>query len=242
MDEIKMQPQYLIDSYQKEFETKVKSVKDEKFVALDNTIFYPNGGGQPYDTGKIVRLSDNKEFKVVYTGKFGGEISHEVEGTGLSEGDNVLCKLDWDRRYKLMRSHTASHIISGVIANETGAKITGNQIEPDKIRIDFSLENFDREKLSEYVQKSNEIIDKNLNIKSYEMRREEVEANPEMVKLAAGLPPGIKTLRIVEIEGFDRQPDGGTHVKSTKEVGHLELLKCDNKGKNNRRIYFKLND
>lgn len=240
-----MQPQYLVDQYQKEFETSVKSVKDDKFVVLDNTIFYPTSGGQPFDSGVIIRKSDNKEFNVVYVGKFSGEISHEVEHFGNDElklGDKVLCKLDWDRRYKLMRGHTAAHIISGVITNESDAKITGNQIEVDKVRIDFSLENFDREKLNESVQKSNEIIDKNFSIKTYNMDRNEVEANPEMVKLAAGLPPGIKTLRIVEIEGFDKQPDGGTHVKSTKEVGHLELIKCENKGKNNRRVYVKLVD
>lgn len=237
-----MQPQYLVDAYQKEFETNVKSVKDGKFIVLDNTIFYPNGGGQPYDLGIIVRLSDNKEFKVVYVGKFGGEISHEVDPVGLVQGDNVLCKLDWDRRYKLMRTHTAAHIISGVISNETGAKITGGQLNVDKFRIDFSLEDFDREKLSEYVAKSNELVDKDLAIKTYEMSRQEVESAPEMVKLASGLPQGIETLRIVEIEGFDKQPDGGTHVKSTKEVGHLELIKCDNKGKSNRRLYIKLKD
>ncbi|MBN2111981.1 alanyl-tRNA editing protein [Candidatus Woesearchaeota archaeon] len=231
---------YMADCYLKEFDAKVVSVKDGKFVVLDKTAFYPASGGQAHDTGKLIRKSDNKEFKVVYVGKFSGEISHEIEGEGLQEGDEVHGVIDWERRYKLMRMHTASHVLSGVFQKEAGALITGNQLDTDKSRIDFSLENFDREKIDEYIRKSNDIIEKDLPIKIYKVPREEAEKDPSMVKLAKGLPEGIKELRIVEIETFDRQPDGGTHVKSTKEVGKIVFLKAKNQGANNRRVYFAL--
>jgi len=234
---------YMDNCYLKEFDAKVISVKDGKFVVLDRTAFYPASGGQAHDTGRIVRKSDGQEFSVVFCGKFGGEISHEivpVEGKELKEGDEIHGIIDWGRRYKLMRMHTASHIMSGFFQKESGALITGNQLDVDKSRIDFSLEKFDRELIDGYIKKSNELVDKDVQIRIYKMPREEVEKDPSMVKLAKGLPPGIKELRIVEIEGFDRQPDGGTHVKSTKEVGRIVFLKAKNQGANNRRVYFTL--
>jgi len=233
-----MQLKYLDDSYCKEFETEVESVKDSKFVVLKETYFYPDGGGQPFDTGTLVK--DSEEFPVVFVGKFDGKVSHEVGKEGLKEGDKVKGILDWDRRYKLMRYHTAAHIISGVLFYEAGAKITGNQLNVDKGRIDFDLENFDRELLANYFQKANELVEKDLPIKVYSMSREEAEQNPSLFKLAKGLPESLKEFRIVEIETFDRQADGGTHVKSLKEVGKIEMVKAENKGKNNRRVYFKI--
>lgn len=234
---------YMDDCYLKEFDAKVVSVKDGRFVVLDRTAFYPKGGGQPNDTGKLVRKSDNQEFNVVFCGKFSGEISHEiepVEGAGIKEGDEVHGAINWERRHRLMRMHTASHIMSAVFQKEAGALITGNQLDVDKSRIDFNLEDFDREKIGGYIAKTNEIIDKDIPIKIYSMPREEVEKNPDMVKLAKGLPPSIRELRIVEIEGVDSQPDGGTHVKSTKEVGKVVFLKAKNQGAKNRRVYFTL--
>jgi len=227
---------YLEDSYLKEFEAEVKEVNQGKFVVLDRTAFYPNGGGQPFDTGTIAKGSE--EFRVIYVGKFSGQICHQVDREGLEPGDRVRCTIDWQRRYALMRHHTAAHILSGVFHNESGAKITGNQLDVAKGRIDFDLENFDREKILEYFEKANEIVKKDLPVKVYFMPREEALKMPEMVKLANILPPAIETLRIVEIVGFDRQADGGTHVKSTKEVGKIVFLKAENKGKSNRRVYF----
>jgi len=136
--------------------------------------------------------------------------------------------------------HTASHILSGVFHKEAGALITGNQLDLEKSRIDFSLENFDREKIDEFINKSNEIIQEDLPIKIYTISRTDAEKEEGLAKLAKGLPEGIQNIRIVDIEGFDRQPDGGTHVKSTKEVGKIVFLKAENKGKSNRRVYFKL--
>ncbi len=224
------------DCYLKEFEAEVKQVKDDKFIVLDKTAFYPNGGGQPWDTGKMVVGSD--EYNVVFTGKFSGEISHEVDKPGLKVGDKVKCTIDWDRRHKLMRMHTAAHIVSAVFHKEAGALITGGNLDLEKSRADFNIENFDREKIDDYFRISNEIVDKDIPIKIYSLSREEAEKDPAMFKLAKGLPEAIKTIRVVDIEGYDRQADGGTHVKSTIEVGKIKFLKAENKGKANRRVYY----
>ncbi|UCC91809.1 MAG: alanyl-tRNA editing protein [Candidatus Aenigmatarchaeota archaeon] len=233
---------YMDDSYTKEFEAKVESVtkggENKFFVVLDKTAFYPNSGGQPHDTGKFVK--EGVEYPVVYVGKFSGKISHEVSKEGLKEGDVVKGAIEWERRYALMRMHTAAHIISEVFHRDSGAFITGNQLDFEKSRIDFSLEDFDREKMTEYFAKANEIVGKDLNVKTYSLPREEAMKIENITKLANVLPPDVKELRIVEIEGFDIQADGGTHVKSTKEIGKIEFIKAENKGKNNRRVYFKV--
>lgn len=232
-----MQQLYLQDSYIKKSTAIVVNVEGT-FVYLDNTIFYPNGGGQPHDTGVI--KTDTEDYNVISTMKMSGKIAHQIDKQGLKPGDKIKAELDWDRRYKLMRMHTAAHILSAVFAKQAGALITGNQLDLEKTRIDFNLENFDREKMNGYIAQANDIVNKDLQIKVYEMSREDIEKESDMVKLAKGLPPMIKQLRIVEIENFDKQPDGGTHVKSTKEVGKIKFLKAENKGKNNRRIYFNL--
>src|SRR3989338_2611371 len=133
----------LDDSYCKECEATVTGVKDGKFIALDKNLFYPRGGGQPTDTGKIIRGNDDlnqndsnmckfgddrisHEFKVVFVGKFDGKVSHEVDKEGLKEGDKVKCIIDWERRYKLMRTHTAAHVLASTMHKELGALITGN--------------------------------------------------------------------------------------------------------------------
>ncbi len=228
---------YFEDSYIKEFEAVVEKA-DNKFIVLDKTAFYPNAGGQPNDTGKMVRESDGKEFKVVFVGKFSGVISHEVDELGLAVGDKVKCSIDWDRRYMLMRMHTAAHIVSGVISKETGADITGNQLGIEKSRIDFALENFDREALKSYEQKANELIKQNMPVNIKILPREEAFKIPALVKLKMGLPESVKQVRIIEIVGFDQQACGGCHVKNTSEIGQIEITKADNKGKNNRRVYY----
>lgn len=230
---------FLSDSYLKESPATVVSVKDGKYVTLDQTIFYAKGGGQPYDTGKIIR--DTDIFNVVYVGKFSGEISHEVDRAGLKTGDKVYCILNWERRYKLMRSHTAAHVLAALLNKGTGALITGNQLEEDHVRFDFNLEKFDRTLLEEYLAKANELFDTDVPVKWYELPREEAMEIPGVVKMAAAFPPDLPTLRIVEIVGVDKQADGGTHVRNLREIGKVELVKTENKGKNNRRIYFKLN-
>jgi len=229
---------YLEDSYLKEFEATVLSVKDSKYVVLDKTAFYPNAGGQPCDTGELIR--GGEKFKVVFVGKFSGQISHEVDKQGLKEGDKVKGIIDWRRRYKHMRGHTSAHIISTVIHKETGALITGNQLAEDKIRVDLDLDNFDREAFQRYIDMANEVIGRNLEVRNYTLDRAEAMKIPDIFKLAKTFPEEIRKIRIVEIGDFDRQADGGTHVKNTKEVGKLELIKLENKGANNRRMYYRL--
>lgn len=229
---------YLEDSYLKECDTTVVSVKDGKYIVLDQTIFYPKGGGQPSDTGKIMK--GDETYDVVYVGKFSGEISHEVDRAGLRQGDRIHCVLNWERRYKLMRSHTAAHLFASLLCEGTGALITGNQLEEEKVRFDFGLEKYDREILNNYLDRANELLTEDIPVKSYWLPKEEALKIPGVVKMARALPPDIPNLRIIEIVGVDKQADGGTHVRNLKEVGQIQLLKTENKGKNNRRVYFTL--
>ena len=177
---------FLVDSYLKESEATVVSVKDEKYVILDQTIFYAKGGGQPHDTGKI--LKGNEVYDVVYVGKFSGEISHEVDHAGLQVGDKVRLVLNWERRYKLMRSHTAAHVIAALLNQGTGALITGNQLEEDHVRFDFSLEKFDRALLEAYLTRANKLFDTDVPVKWYELPKEEAMKIPGVVKMAEALP------------------------------------------------------
>jgi misacylated tRNA(Ala) deacylase len=230
---------FSVDSYLKESHATVVSVKDGKYVTLNQTIFYAKGGGQPHDMGKIIK--DNEVYNVVYVGKFSGEISHEVDHVGLQPGDKVHCVLNWERRYKLMRSHTAAHVLAALLNKGTGALITGNQLEEDHVRFDFSLEKFDKTLLEAYLAKANELFGTDVPVKWYELPREEAMKISGVVKMAQAFPPDLPVLRIVEIVGVDKQADGGTHVRNLREIGKVELVKTENKGKNNRRIYFKIN-
>lgn len=236
---------YQKDSYLQEWEAKVVEVNGEnnnegKFIVLDKTAFYPTGGGQPNDTGVMIRQSDGKEFKVVYVGKFSDSVSHEVSEQGLKPGDVVRCKIDWGRRYRLMRMHTGIHVLSEVIFRNTNALVTGGQLAEDKSRMDFAIENYDREAILKYIDEANEILARDLEVKVDFLPREEALKIPQISKLAKGLFDHLEIVRIVSIGDFDVQADGGTHVKSTGEVGKIKLLKIDNRGKNNRRIYFEL--
>lgn len=229
---------YLKDSYLKECEATVKKVVEEKKIVLDKTVFYPQGGGQPFDVGTMAIGSEI--FSVVGVRREAGEAVHEVDKPGLKQGDEVKCEIDWQRRYKLMRMHTAAHVIAATLFKETSALITGNQLGTEESRFDFSLEQFDRSVFDETVVKANTLLFQNLELKVYELPREEAEKLPNIIKLAKGLPPSIAVLRIVEIPGIDLQADGGTHVKNLNEVGQINITKLENKGKANRRVYFVL--
>jgi len=220
---------YMSDSYLKKWDAKVVDVKDGKYITLNQTAFYPKGGGQPWDEGYIIK--NGEKFKVVYVGKFAGEISHEVDKPGLQEGDTVSCEIDWERRYTYMRYHTACHLVSNLLFRRANAKITGNQIELDKARMDFSMEDYSPEKLRTFVKESNEIIKQNLPITIETMSRAAVLEEPELARLAVGLPKNLQEFRIVKIGEIDKQVDGG---------GEIEIIKTVNKGKNNRRLYFVL--
>ncbi len=229
---------YFNDSYLREFNAKVLEVKDGKYAVLDKTIFYPSGGGQPHDTG--VMSCNGDDFPVVYVGKLSGDVRHEVGRDGLKAGDEISGKVDWERRYRLMRMHTAAHIIDAVLYKEAGALCTGNQLGLDKSRIDFSLESLDRDKMQQYIDAANEFVKKAIGLKIYYLKREDALKIPGVVKLASVMPPNVAELRIVEIPGVDLQADGGTQVKNTSEIGEIKFLSVENKGKDNRRMYYTL--
>jgi len=228
---------YLHDSYLRENEATVTEAFD-KYVVLDKTCFYPQGGGQPGDTGTLT--SNEKIYTVTNTLKREGKILHELTEPGLAAGDQVRASIDWERRYKLMRYHTAAHILSAVVHDHAGALITGNQISTEKLRIDFSLDDYNPEQMQHYVDEANRLIAKHVDVYTRFLPREEALQLPGVVKLAGALPPNIPELRIVTIgsgdDQMDEQADGGTHVKNTREIGALKLAGLDNKGKNNRRI------
>lgn len=227
----------LKDSYLKECDASVIEANGKEIV-LDQTIFYPRGGGQPTDTGKII--TDGNEYNVISVSKKEGKVLHELDKEGLAVGATVKCILNWERRYKLMRSHTAAHVLASTMNKEANVLITGNQIEEDKIRFDFNLETFDRAVFEDIVKKANELLKEDIELRVYSLPREEAMKIEGVVKLAVALPPAISELRIVEIPGIDLQADGGTHVKNIKECGQIELIKLENKGKDNRRIYFRI--
>lgn len=141
-----------------------------------------------------------------------------------------------------MRSHTAAHVFASLLCIGTGALITGNQLEEEKVRFDFSLEEYNPEILGKYLDRANQLFRKGIPVRIYELPKEEALKIPGIVKMAEALPPDIPKLRIVEIEGVDKQADGGTHVKNLSEVGQIKLLKTQNKGRNNRRVYFNIVD
>jgi len=229
---------YLTDSYKKEFYATIGGVIEDKKVILDETYLYCQSGGQPSDKGIIIH--NNEEFKVLEVKKEDGKIIHILDKKGLKVNDKVKCKIDWERRYKLMKMHTAAHVISSIIHKETGAMITGNQLDTEKSRIDFSLEKFNKENMENYIKKANEEIKKDHKITVSTISKEEAKKIKNLSKLAKGLPPDLKEIRIVTIGNLDEQGDGGTHVNSTKEIGAIKLLSIENKGKSNRRLYFSL--
>ena len=231
---------YLGNSYLKEIESEIIEI-NKKFLMLDQTIFYCQGGGQPYDTGKIIYK--DKEYNIISVKNVEGKILHELENTeGLNINDKIKCVINWGRRYKLMRMHTAAHLLGAIFNSEKNTLITGNQLDIETSRIDFSLEELDREKIEGYFKKADEYIKQNKKVKVYSMPKDEAMKIPGVVKLASALPPNIPILRIVEIEDVDVQADGGTHVNNLNEVKEIILDRIENKGSKNRRVYFKLKD
>lgn len=227
---------YSTDSYLKSFEGRVVEVLDDE-VILDKTAFYPDSGGQPHDTGTLAMGGES--FPVVYVRPAEDNIAHRVGRPGLVTGDLVRGEIDWERRHLIMRSHTACHLLSAVIFQRTGAMITGNQIGVDRSRVDFSLQDFDRSALADYVETVNEIIRQDRAVSIRLIPREEAMEIPSLVRLVKEVPDR-EVVRGVEVEGIDLQACGGTHVQRTGEIGRIKMLKAENKGKTNRRVYFEV--
>lgn len=229
---------YLNDSYLKETHATVREIKENK-IYFDRTIFHPRSGGLVSDKGKI--FVDNKVLEIIEVIEDNYDVAHIVNDVdNIAIGKTVKMVIDWDRRYRLMRMHTGLHVLISVFNQLTNALVTGNQVNPDVSRVDLNLEKPDKELVMKAFQIANEHISKGLNVKIYYLDRDEALKIPNIVKLAKATPPEIKVLRIVEIEGIDIQADGGPHVANTKEIGSLEFVRLENKGKNNRRIYFTL--
>lgn len=228
----------LIDSYLKEFDAVVEDIQDNKII-LNQSAFYAKGGGQPSDFGEI-RTADNRIVKVIYVEKINDILLYAVEPINiLKKGDKVKGIIDWGRRYKLMRMHTAIHLLHSIIYDSLKARITGNEIDVDKTRFDLDY-GINKEQVIGWIKKANDLIKKGSSVKSYFLPRGEALKIPGIVKLGIAFPPDVNELRIVEIGGIDLEADGGTHVKNIKEIGEIIFLKLDNKGKGRKRIYFTL--
>ena len=225
-------------NYIKEFNATVtKSKKD--YIILDQTAFYPLGGGQPSDTGYL--QWDSKKVIVKGVLKKGESVKHIIEGEKPPVGTKVQGVIDWDKRYSHMKMHTAQHIISGIVFDNFNARTVGNQIHADYSRVDFHPVKFSDEDLENITQKFNEIISKNLPVKIYEEERERLEKRVDQQRANLDLlPKFITRLRIVEIEGFDVCPCAGTHVRNTNEIPNLDKIKRDTKGRDRDRIIYSL--
>ena len=230
---------YLYDSYLKEFEAKVENINGN-IVILDQSAFHPITGGVGCDFGWLVKGDARFHVNRVEVDRATKIVSHvlEAEPTGPGQGDVVKGIIKWDRRHALMRLHTAAHLIAAVMYRDYSALITGGQVDVDSAKLDFNLPRTDREVFEDAVKKANEEAAKRVELKVYFLSREEALKVPGVVKLAERMPPEERELRIVEIPGIDLQADGGPHVKNTGEIGEIQLLRIENKGKNQRRIYF----
>ena len=233
---------YQNDSYLKTFEATVTAIDQEnKTIVLDRTAFYPGGGGQPSDQGKIQAGQD--EFIIQKVKKAGGDILHFVlDDKPLPlPGTRVKGQIDWDHRYQLMRTHTAMHILCGVIFRDYGASVTGGNMDPLKGRMDFEFETMQKELVQEIEKAVNQEVANARPVKISILPREEAFQIPDLIRTKINLlPEGIKEVRVVEIEGLDIQADGGTHVGNTSEVGKIRVVDYKSKGKINKRIYVEV--
>jgi misacylated tRNA(Ala) deacylase len=229
---------YQTDSYVREFDAIVTGVDPEKrAVSLDRTAFYPGGGGQPNDEGALSTASQT--WKVVRLER--GNL-HILEGDGLPNvGDKVHGVVNWERRYKLMRTHTAMHILCGVVWRDYSASVTGGNMEPLQGRMDFEFERLQKELVTEIEAKINAEVNAGREVRVKILPRDEAFQIPDLIRTKINLlPEGITEVRTVELVGLDLQADGGTHVANTREVGHIRISDYKSKGGINKRIYIDL--
>lgn len=229
------------DSYLREFEATVTEVTP-KGVALDRTAFYPGGGGQPSDSGAL--LVNDTEYKVKKLSRQSGVLVHELDAAPDEMppiGAAALGALDWDRRYLLMRTHTALHILCGVVWRDYGAQVTGGNMQPGSARMDFELANMS----ADFAERMGELV--NLEVQAARpievktLPREEAFKIPDLIRTKINLlPPAIKEVRTVNISGLDLQADGGTHVANTSEVGVISIAGHESKGRINKRLRIRL--
>ena len=223
------------DSYLKTFDATVTDVED-KGVVLDRTAFYPGGGGQPADSGSLT--TNGVEFRVKRVSRVKGQYIHEIDGDERpGVGTGVSGTIDWERRYQLMRTHTALHILCGVVWRDYGAQVTGGNMDPLRARMDFELENMS----ADFAERVEELVNSEVaaarDVRVSVLPREEAFQIPDLIRTKINLlPPQIAEVRIIDIEGLDLQADGGTHVANTCEVGRIRVVGHESKGRINKRL------
>ena len=225
---------YHIDSYAREFDAVVNHVTD-KGVVLSRTTFYPGGGGQPSDTGWL-EIEDSR-YRVARVTVRGGQIIHEIEDNEIKAGETVKGVIDWDRRYQLMRTHTALHILCGVIWRDFGARVTGGDMKPLEARMDFEIENMSTDFAEEVERLINIEVGYERPVRTSNLPRQEAFQIPDLIRTKINLlPKQINEVRIVDLVGLDLQADGGTHVANTREVGYIRVVGHESKGRINKRL------
>lgn len=228
------------DAYQKEFDATVTAVDGER-VVLDRTGLYARSGGQPSDAG-LLRVGD-VEYRVVDSKKQGDDVWHQLDRAGVNVGDVVHGVMDWERRYKLMRTHTALHILCGVIFRDYGASVTGGDMEPLAARMDFEFDRMSAEFAHEVEERINAEVAAQRDVRVQVLPREQAFEIPDLIRTKINLlPAGIERVRVVEIVGLDLQADGGTHVANTREVGVISVVGHESKGKINKRLRIEIRD
>jgi misacylated tRNA(Ala) deacylase len=231
---------FLRDAYLREFTATVTAVDaDRRRLALDRTAFYFTSGGQPHDTGTLGPAG----ARVTEVRKDEGEVWHTVEGELPKAGDEVVAEVDWERRHRLMRTHTALHVLCGVIWNEYGKAVTGGNMEPLSARMDFEFDPLPEGFGATVEARVNEELAKDRPIEVSFLGRDVAVADPELIRTKINLvPESVAEIRVVDIVGLDKQADGGTHVASTAEVGRIRVVKTESKGKANKRIRIEVLD
>ena len=233
---------YQKDSYLQEFKANVTAIDPENHaICLDQTTFYPGGGGQPHDTGWITW--DDTPQDVIRVKKIGDQVWHTLnpEATLPQPGTQLSAQINWERRYQLMRTHSAMHVLCGVVFRDYGALVTGGNMDPLEGRMDFEFETLHKDLVKVIEDAVNTEIQKDHPIRVQILPREEAFQIPDLIRTKINLlPVGIKVIRTIEIVGLDLQADGGTHVHSTAEIGKAQIVDYKSKGKINKRIYLKL--
>ena len=226
------------DSYLREFEAVVINAA-ENSVELDRTAFYPGGGGQPYDLGTLV--AGGLEYPITRVGNSGGKVMHQIDGPVPRAGTSVSGRVDWERRYQLMRTHTALHILCGVVWRDYGALVTGGDMRPGEARMDFELDQMSAEFAHEIEERINAEVAAARDVLVNHVSREEAEQIPDLIRTKINLlPANIREVRTIDISGLDLQADGGTHVANTNEVGTIKVVGHESKGRINKRLRITL--
>ncbi len=228
----------LTEAYWRTFSARVIGLAEDG-VILDRTAFYPGGGGQPNDSGSL--QADQRTWAVTGLRKQAGQIVHQIAGPLPAVGTDIEGRLDWERRYQLMRTHTAMHVLCGVVWRDYGAQVTGGNMDPLQGRMDFEFATLRKELVAEIEAAVNREVAAARPVVVRILPRAEAFQIPDLIRTKINLlPPDIAEVRTVEIVGLDLQADGGTHVANTQEIGRIRIPDYKSKGAINKRFYIEL--